>query len=100
MNKIIIAGKIIDIDYKLVDKGKIFGISFSRIKIENESEIKVIFINDLADQILRDYNINDNIVVDGFLRAEKGKLFIIANEIIEWNFNKYFRKKNGKVDKK
>ena len=44
MNLVIILGEILNIEYKIIDKGKVYAIAFSEIKIEMEkTKIKVIF---------------------------------------------------------
>lgn len=54
MNKIIIDGKIVNINYNLVSSGKIFSIAFVSLKIIDNFPIKIIFINQLADKILKE----------------------------------------------
>ncbi len=100
MNKIIIDGKIVNINYNLVSSGKIFSIAFVSLKIIDNFPIKIIFINQLADKILKEYKINDLVLIEGKLRA-KEEMFIIANEIEKLDYKiKRLGNKNGKMVKK
>lgn len=57
-------------------------------------------INQLADKILKEYKINDLVLIEGKLRA-KEEMFIIANEIEKLDYKiKRLGNKNGKMVKK
>ena len=50
MNRIIISGRIKSIDYRLVDKGKVYAISFIELQNEKSKEnLQVIAKNGMAD---------------------------------------------------
>lgn len=101
MNLVIILGEILNIEYKIIDKGKVYAIAFSEIKIEMEkTKIKVIFKNDMADEIFRNKKMGDKILIKGRLQNTKNGLYIIAKNIEETNFNVKIKNKNGKMDKK
>lgn len=87
MNQVIVTGKVIDIDYKLVDKGKIYGIASIKLKIGRTNCIKVVFLNELADSIYRESPTQHSILVMGYLREIKEKIVIIAEDWIKWDLN-------------
>ena len=67
MNKVILSGKILEIKYRLVDRGKVYGIAFVTIK-ERENIIQLIMVNRLADKIFREFQIGDYILVEGKIK--------------------------------
>ena len=44
MNLVIILGEILNIEYKIIDKGKVYAIAFSEIKIEMEKQKSKLFL--------------------------------------------------------
>lgn len=96
MNLVIIFGEILSIEYKIIDKGKIYAIAFSEIKIEMEkTKIRVIFKNDIADEIFRNKKKGDKILIKGKLQNTKNGLYVIAKNIEDANFNVKIKNKNG-----
>ncbi len=79
MNKVIISGKIIDIQYKLVDAGKVYAIAFINLKLEKSKEpIKIICKNDMADNIFRKYINGMELVIEGSLQKTKKGIIVNA----------------------
>ena len=82
MNRAIISGKINDIEYKLVDKGKIYALIIIKLEVEKcEKNILIIGKNKLADDIYRKYHIYDNIIINGYLKKTKDDVIIILKDI-------------------
>lgn len=95
MNKVIILGKIIDIQYKLVDVGKIYAIAFINLKLnKSENAIKIMCKNDIADNIYRKFINGMEILIEGNLQMTKKGIIVNAN-YVEKVFEKY-----GEMDKK
>ena len=80
MNKVILSGKILEIKYILVDKGKVCGIAFVMLK-ENENNIQLIFVNKLADKIFREYQTGNYILVEGKVMKAKANLIVRVKEV-------------------
>ncbi len=80
MNKVILSGKILEIKYKLVDKGKVCGIAFVMLK-ENENNVQLIFVNKLADKIFREYQTGNYILVEGKVMKAKENLVVRVKEV-------------------
>lgn len=79
MNKVILSGKILEIKYRLVDRGKVYGIAFVTIK-ERENIIQLIMVNRLADKIFREFQIGDYILVEGKIMKSKTNLIVRVKE--------------------
>lgn len=79
MNKVILSGKILEIKYRLVDRGKVYGIAFVTIK-ERENSIQLIMVNRLADKIFRGFQIGDYILVEGKIMKSKTNLIVRVKE--------------------
>lgn len=92
MNKVIIAGIIIDRTYKFVDKGKVYAIIVINLELEDHKEnVKIIAKNNIADYMYRFCKIKDKILIEGNLQNTTDGLIVIVNNV---------EKLNGKVDKK
>lgn len=101
MNLVIISGKIIKINYKIVDTGNVYAIAFIELKIDEKKDvIQIIAKNDRADEVFRKFNVEDRILVQGYLQYTKYGILIIANNIDKINFNIKVENINGKMDKK
>lgn len=79
MNKVILSGKILEIKYRLVDRGKVYGIAFVTIK-ERENIIQLVMVNRLADKIFREFQIGDYILVEGKIMKSKTNLIVRVKE--------------------
>lgn len=76
MNRIIISGRIKSIDYRLVDKGKVYAISFIELQNEKSKEnLQVIAKNGMADLIYRKFEIESNILIDGLYTENPKKSY-------------------------
>ncbi len=81
MNKIIVSGIINNIEYKLVDKGKVYAIVFIKLEVRKVSEnILIISKNNKADEFYRNYIIGDEILIEGYLRKTKKDIIIVARD--------------------
>ena len=90
MNKVIIAGIIIDRTYKFVDK--VYAIIVINLELEDHKEnVKIIAKNNIADYMYRFCKIKDKILIEGNLQNTTDGLMVIVNNV---------EKLNGKVDKK
>lgn len=101
MNLVIISGKIIKIEYKIIDKGKVYAMAF--IKMENDTTrdiIQLIAKNDNADEVFRKFNVGDRVLVQGHLQSIKNGIVVIVKNIDKIDFNVEIKNKNGKMDKK
>lgn len=82
MNRAIITGEIKDIEYKLVDKGNVYALIIIKLKVEKcKKDILIIGKNKLADNVYREYNIYDKIIIDGYLRKIEDDIIIIFRDI-------------------
>ena len=89
MNRIIISGCIKNIDYRLVDKGKVYAILFIELQNEkSEANIQVIAKNGMADLIYRKFEIESNILIEGYIQ----NLIVVIRNAEELE--------NGEMDKK
>lgn len=79
MNKVILSGKILEITYKLVDRGKVYGIAFVNIE-ERENTIQLILVNSLADKMYREFKIGDYIFVEGRIMKSRTNLVVRVKE--------------------
>lgn len=79
MNKVILSGKILEITYKLVDRGKVYGIAFVTIE-ERENLIQLILVNSLADKMYREFKIGDYIFVEGRTMKSRTNLVVRVKE--------------------
>ena len=79
MNKVILSGKILEIKYRIVDRGKVYGIAFVTIK-ERENIIQLTMVNRLADKIFRGFQIGDYILVEGKIMKSKTNLIVRVKE--------------------
>lgn len=83
MNKIYLTGKIKNIRYGLVDKGKIYAIAILKLKVKNSKNyITAICKNKNADIVYRVSKKDSNIIIEGYLRQIK-KQYIVVIDIIE-----------------
>ena len=77
MNRIIISGCIKNIDYRLVDKGKVYAILFIELQNEkSEENIQVIAKNGMADFIYRKFEIESNILIEGYIQKTRKKSYL------------------------
>ena len=91
MNRIIISGCIKNIDYRLVDKGKVYAILFIELQ-KSEANIQVIAKNGMADLIYRKFEIESNILIEGYIQKTRKNLIVVIRNAEELE--------NGKMDKK
>ena len=81
MNKVILSGKILEIKYRLVDRGKVYGIAFVTIKEKENiilgAEEKII---NLEYKIFRGFQIGDYILVEGKIMKSKTNLIVRVKE--------------------
>lgn len=81
MNICVVIGKIVDkVEYKFILNSKNNSFANMKIKLANNSVIKVIAYNQTADYCYRNLNINDIVFVHG--RVQTG-LEILAEKIIK-----------------
>ena len=93
MNRIIISGCIKNIDYRLFDKGKVYAILFIELQNEkSEANIQVIAKNGMADLIYRKFEIESNILIEGYIQKTRKNLIVVIRNAEELE--------NGKMDKK
>lgn len=93
MNRIIISGRIKNIDYRLVDKGKVYAISFIELQNEKSKEnLQVIAKNGMADLIYRKFEIESNILIEGYIQKTRKNLMVIIRSVEKLE--------NGEMDKK
>lgn len=93
MNRIIISGCIKNIDYRLVDKGKVYAISFIELQNEKSKEnLQVIAKNGMADLIYRKFEIESNILIEGYIQKTRKNLMVIIRSVEKLE--------NGEMDKK
>lgn len=93
MNRIIISGRIKSIDYRLVDKGKVYAISFIELQNEKSKEnLQVIAKNGMADLIYRKFEIESNILIEGYIQKTRKNLMVIIRSVEKLE--------NGEMDKK
>ena len=93
MNRIIISGCIKNIDYRLVDKGKVYAISFIELQNEKSQEnLQVIAKNGMADLIYRKFEIESNILIEGYIQKTRKNLMVIIRSVEKLE--------NGEMDKK
>ena len=91
MNRIIISGCIKNIDYRLVDKVKVYAILFIELQNEkSEANIQVIAKNGMADLIYRKFEID--ILIEGYIQKTRKNLIVVIRNAEELE--------NGKMDKK
>ena len=83
MNRIIISG----------DKGKVYAILFIELQNEkSEANIQVIAKNGMADLIYRKFEIESNILIEGYIQKTRKNLIVVIRNAEELE--------NGKMDKK
>lgn len=93
MNRIIISGRIKSIDYRLFDKGKVYAISFIELQNEKSKEnLQVIAKNGMADLIYRKFEIESNILIEGYIQKTRKNLMVIIRSVEKLE--------NGEMDKK
>ena len=93
MNRIIISGRIKSIDHRLVDKGKVYAISFIELQNEKSKEnLQVIAKNGMADLIYRKFEIESNILIEGYIQNTRKNLMVIIRSVEKLE--------NGEMDKK
>ena len=93
MNRIRRSGRIKSIDYRLVDKGKVYAISFIELKNEKSKEnLQVIAKNGMADLIYRKFEIESNILIEGYIQKTRKNLMVIIRSVEKLE--------NGEMDKK
>lgn len=93
MNRIIISGRIKSIDYRLVDKGKVYAISFIELQNEKSKEnLQVIAKNGMADLIYQKFEIESNILIEGYIQKTRKNLMVIIRSVEKLE--------NGEMDKK
>ena len=93
MNRIITSGRIKSIDYRLVDKGKVYAISFIELQNEKSKEnLQVIAKNGMADLIYRKFEIESNILIEGYIQKTRKNLMVIIRSVEKLE--------NGEMDKK
>ena len=93
MNRIIISGCIKNRDYRLVDKGKVYAISFIELQNEKSKEnLQVIAKNGMADLIYRKFEIESNILIEGYIQKTRKNLMVIIRSVEKLE--------NGEMDKK
>lgn len=79
MNLCIITGKIINKPiYKLMIEKNKYSVISMKIKIDGKSIIKAKAYNEIADEIYKTCNIENNILIEGYL---KNNIEIIINKI-------------------
>lgn len=82
INEVILSGRIEKINYGLVDKGKVYSLAIIKLKFErNQSPIKILFKNELADSVYKKNKVGDIIVISGSLRIAKKEAYIFADNI-------------------
>lgn len=82
MNRVIVSGKINSLEYKLVDRGNIYALIVIKLKVEKcKGDIVIIGKNRLADDIYREYQVYDKIIINGFLRKIKEDIIIVLKDI-------------------
>lgn len=82
MNKIYLTGKIRNIRYGLVDKGKIYAIAILKLKVkDSKNYITAICKNKNADMVYKVAKKDSNITIDGYLRQIKRNYIVVINNI-------------------
>lgn len=87
MNLVILSGKISNIKYGLVDRGKIYSIAFLDVKVlKSEMPIQIICKNNEADYVYRNMNIGTNVILEGKIHETKEKFLVFVKKIkeIQW----------------
>lgn len=81
MNLVILTGKISNIKYGLVDKGKIYSIAFIDIEVlKSKMPIQIICKNNEADYVYRNMNNGTNIILEGTIHQIKEKIIVFARK--------------------
>lgn len=82
MNKIYLTGKVRNIRYGLVDKGKIYAIAILKLKIkDSKNYITAICKNKNADIVYKFAKKDSNIIIEGYLRQIKNNYIVVIDNI-------------------
>lgn len=119
LNRVFLDGKIIFLDYRLVDRGPIYAMIFMKIEASTMEEdvvngkkrvskkiLNVVARDYIADYIFQHFKVGRFVNIFGHLRQVK-RGYVTVVEDIEWIKKDYYiidfyvnRSKHGKVDKK
>lgn len=79
MNKCWVIGKILDEpEYKFLYKSKNNSISYFKIKLKDNNVIDVFGYDDMADYIYRNLKKDDDVLIEGYLHSNRGKINLIS----------------------